>query len=436
MIFVEVALNNISDEWLNIIYKDETKDMLDAIVSELSDEKKITPTPQDWFAWCRYTPLDNIKIIVLGQDPYHKKDWAHGLSFSCAKKIPPSLRNIYKCLLESKLIKKTPISGDLTSWANQGVLLLNTSLSTIIGKAGVHLKLWVPYITEVIKRISQFHYDKCNQLIYMLWGEFAKKFGTYIDVDFHILMTWKHPSPLAQRGPLKQKFKYCNHFTRANEILSRELGETNVINWDSINVDNTISNEYDDAKYILNICDNHTIAFTDGSCYPNNSSKESMGGYSALFTSGELDDTYIYGNMNTTHYNATNIRAEGYAILRVMEIVNSKKNKHPLTIITDCEFWIKMVELYMPKWSDAKFKEKNNTDLTTKIWKLYKKMSRNTTIKFIHVKSHNKSGWRDYEEGSYEKYCYDQNDYVDKLCSSARTNLSPGVEEIHKVEYE
>lgn len=435
MICSEVVLTNISEKWLDIIYKGETKEMLDTIVSELSkleDIHNITPKQQDWFAWCRYTPLDDIKIIILGQDPYHKKEWAHGLSFSCMKKIPPSLRNIYKCLINSKLISKKPVSGDLSSWATQGVLLLNTSLSTTIGKAGAHLKLWNPYINKVIERITQYHYDICNQLIFMLWGEFAKKFASNIDEDFHILMSWKHPSPLAQRGSVKEKFIYCNHFFKANEFLREEKRE---INWDSINV-SLVTNKYDDAKTTLNICKTHTIAFTDGSCYPNNSSKESVGGYSALFTSGELSDTYIYGSLDTTHKNATNIRAEGFAILRVMEIIDDKKNKHPLTIITDCEFWIKMIEIYMPKWSDAKFEEKNNTDLTTKIWKTYKNLSKKITIKLIHVKSHNKNGWREYDEGTYERYCYDQNDYVDKLCTLARENLERGSEEINPVVYE
>lgn len=432
MIYKEVVLTNISDKWLDIIYKGETKTMLDNIILSLKDVENITPNPQDWFTWCRYTPVDEIKIIILGQDPYHKKEWAHGLSFSCLKKIPPSLNNIYKCLLNSNLISKKPTTGDLSSWATQGVLMLNTSLSTIIGKAGIHLKLWNPYISKVIDRIAHYHYDNCNQLIFMLWGEFAKKFAKSIDADFHILMNWKHPSPLAQRGPIKEKFINCDHFFRANTYLREEKQE---VNWDSINANAIKSDKYNDAKSILNICDKHTIAFTDGSCYPNNSSKDSVGGYAVLFTSGELNDTYIYGNLDTTHNNATNIRAEGYAILRVLEVVYEKRFKYPLTIITDCEFWIKMIEIYMPKWDSAKFKEKNNTDLTTKIWKAYNKLKR-ITVKFIHVKSHNKSGWRDYEEGTYERYCYDQNDYVDKLCTAARINLDRGCEEINKVIYE
>lgn len=315
-----------------------------------------------------------------------------------------------------------PSSGDLTSWARQGVLMLNASLTTTVGKAGAHMKIWDSYVKEVVSRIADYHYDNCNQLIFMLWGAFAQNFATNIDDDFHILMKWKHPSPLAQRGAAHLKFINCDHFIKANELLASD--GVDEINWGSVGT------PIQSTQTILDISDKHIIVFTDGSCYPNNSSPQSVGGYAALYTSGEMKGRYIYGSLDTKKYNATNIRAEGYAILRVLELV--KPDTHnKLTIITDCQFWINMIYKYMPKWSLATFQEKQNPDLTIKIAKAYKRVKKFLDVEFHHVKSHNKSGWGDYQSGTYQRYCYDNNDRVDKLCTEARLKLQKGCEELH-----
>lgn len=187
------------------------------------------------------------------------------------------------------------------------------------------------------------------------------------------------------------------------------------------------STSFNDYKKILKIGDNHQIAFTDGGCHPNNKSKDSRGGYAAIFTSGLYKDTRIYGNLNIENYNASNIRAEGMAIYQTLKFINSKDNWCKLTIVTDCEFWINMIENYMPKWKTETFKKKQNTDLTEKIWMIYNEVLKKGEIFFIHVKSHNKDGWKTYKDGSFEKYCYLKNDEVDKLCNYARLNLEPGV---------
>lgn len=189
---------------------------------------------------------------------------------------------------------------------------------------------------------------------------------------------------------------------------------------------NKMENNY---KNILNISDNHQIVFTDGSCNPNNKSKLSRGGYGIIFVSGFFKNIKIYGNLDIREYNASNIRAEGMAILRTLEFINKcEKDWKKLTIITDCEFWINMIEIYMPKWKLDKFDKKANSDLTKKMWLVYNELSKRGEICLMHVKSHNKEGWKYYDDNTFEKFCYDKNEEVDKLCKHARLNIKIGTE--------
>lgn len=436
---MEHMLNNISQDWLNIIYHKKSKQLLDDIMEQLKTEQNITPQISDIFNWCRYTKLDDIKVVILGQDPYHKKNWAHGLSFSSlGKTTPPSLNNIYKCLINTNEIKTKPTHNDLTSWAEQGVLMLNASLTTIIGKATKHMMLWKDYVKLIIKRICKHHYDNNNSLIFLLWGSFAQSYIDIIDDDFHICLKSIHPSPLAQRVSDEKKFINCRHFNEVNKLLTDD--DKKPIIWKPKKKQEEIQESkkiFDDAKSILDIRQSHHLVFTDGSCYPNNRSTKSRSGYASLFISGPFKDKCLYGNMDVSKYNTSNIRAEGMAIIRTLETVKECSYEwDKLTIISDCKFWIDMIELYMPKWNTTKFKTQSNPDLTLRMWISYNEVKEKGEIKLLHMKSHNKDGWGKYEEGSFEKFCYDQNDYVDRMCSHARINMKPTEEIFTYVEYE
>ena len=459
----ESILNGISQEWLNIIYNGETKEHLDSIYNKLKYVKNSTPDKKDWFNWARLTKLENIRIVILGQDPYPKQGWAHGLSFSCLhSSIPPSLKNIYKALINTKCIDTMPDNGDLTSWAEQGVLLLNSSLSTLIGTSCSHMKIWIDYIHLVIKGICKYHYDNNNQLIFLLWGSFAQAFVEIIDDDYHICLNSIHPSPLAQNVINERKFINCNHFKWVNEFL--EDDGANPINWmpQKINIvvpnvernvvvqtivvpneqkntalQNTEKNAvYDDAESIIGLSSTKHVIFTDGSCFPNNKSKLSRGGYATVFVSGPFKDTCLYGNLDISVENASNIRAEGMAIIRALELVRDCElpwNK--CDIISDCKFWIDMIDTYMPRWNKSKFNEKSNPDLTLRMWLVYNEVNEKGEIKFIHMKSHGKDGWQNCVDGSFEKFCFEQNKYADKMCGYARVNLQPTNELIEKMNY-
>ena len=190
-----------------------------------------------------------------------------------------------------------------------------------------------------------------------------------------------------------------------------------------------LNNKIQDYKTILNFSEEHHIAFTDGSCSPNNKSKESRGGYSTIFVSGNKVGKKIYGNLDLQNENASNIRAEGTAILRTLEFINDcDKPFKKLTIITDCEFWINMIKKFMPKWNIDKFNKKANPDITKKIWLTYNTLLKKGEVSLMHVNSHNKGGWKNFDKNTFEKFCYDKNDEADNLCSYARINLQIGEE--------
>lgn len=169
------------------------------------------------------TPLPDVKVVIIGQDPYHQPQQAMGLSFSVPQgvRVPPSLKNIYKELARSIDGFAIPQHGDLTAWSQQGVFLLNAVLTVEQGKAASHSKIgWQQFTDAVIRTISA----QREGVIFMLWGNFAKKKAALIDGNKHHILTAVHPSPLAGNG-----FQGCNHFARANELLA-EQGEE-LINW-------------------------------------------------------------------------------------------------------------------------------------------------------------------------------------------------------------
>ena len=158
------------------------------------------------------TSFENIKAVIIGQDPYHGKGQAHGLCFSVNKgvEVPPSLKNIYK-ELQSDVGFQIPSHGYLEDWAKQGVLLLNAVLTVRSGEAASHGKIgWQEFTDAVIKCIS----DKCEGVVFMLWGNFARTKSALIDSSRHCILEAAHPSPLA-RGA----FFGCRHFSKANEYL-------------------------------------------------------------------------------------------------------------------------------------------------------------------------------------------------------------------------
>ena len=186
----------------------------------LKEEKKtktIYPLGSKIFNAFNLTPFSKVKVVILGQDPYHGPGQAHGLCFSVPDGVahPPSLVNIFK-ELEQDIGKPYPSSGDLSAWAQQGVLLLNATLTVASGQAGSHQKRgWEQFTDAVISTVSEQNTD----VVFMLWGGYAKKKGNIINIEKHLVLTSGHPSPLsANRG-----YWFGNkHFSRCNKFLTQK----------------------------------------------------------------------------------------------------------------------------------------------------------------------------------------------------------------------
>ena len=214
--------------WQEVLGPVKRADFFQQLMARIDAEraagKAIYPPASEVFNALTLTPLDDVKVVILGQDPYHGPGQAHGLCFSVQPgvKTPPSLVNIYKELAQDIEGFHIPEHGNLTAWAEQGVLLLNTVLTVEQGKAHSHAKWgWETFTDAVIKSVN----DTQHGVVFLLWGSHAQKKGQSIDTQKHYVLSAPHPSPLsAHRG-----FLGCRHFSQTNTLLSQQ-GKTPV-NW-------------------------------------------------------------------------------------------------------------------------------------------------------------------------------------------------------------
>jgi uracil-DNA glycosylase len=206
----------IDQEWLEVLRPEFSKPYFTDLKTFLLEEKKlyrVYPPGNRIFAAFNYTPFSKVKVVILGQDPYHGDGQAHGLCFSVPDGIalPPSLINIYK-ELTTDLGIPLPKSGNLEKWATQGVLLLNATLTVRANQAGSHQHQgWENFTDEVIRQLSARH----KGLVFILWGSYAQAKEALIDTSKHFVLKAVHPSPLSvYRG-----FFGCRHFSKTNDLL-------------------------------------------------------------------------------------------------------------------------------------------------------------------------------------------------------------------------
>lgn len=209
----------IEDSWKEVLHDEFAKEYFVSLANQVRkaylDSETVYPPPELLFNAFARCPFSKVKVVILGQDPYHGPCQAHGLSFSVpgGVQIPPSLRNIYK-EIATDIGTVPPDSGNLERWADQGVLLLNSTLSVQAGMAGSHQHFgWEQFTDAVIKTVS----EQKDHVVFMLWGAFAANKATYIDETKHLILTAPHPSPLsAYRG-----FFGCRHFSQCNAYLTK-----------------------------------------------------------------------------------------------------------------------------------------------------------------------------------------------------------------------
>ncbi len=215
--YLSPALNNISPTWRDLLLSQCRNELIgiDAQLTVLHQHHSIYPPSELIFNALTYTQLENINIVILGQDPYHGAGEANGLAFSVNKhvKTPPSLRNIYKELAQEYNVDLINANGELLiQWARQGVLLLNASLSVIKDQPNSLSNIGWNVVTD---KLIQYISKNCTNVVFMLWGKFAIQKRSLIDVNKHLVLESTHPSPFsAHKG-----FLGCGHFIKANQYL-------------------------------------------------------------------------------------------------------------------------------------------------------------------------------------------------------------------------
>ncbi|MCH8517449.1 MAG: uracil-DNA glycosylase [Cyclobacteriaceae bacterium] len=216
-------------EWRNIFYSQKDADYwssLDLQLTEAYQNHVVFPESDEIFSAFHLCSFQEVKIVIIGQDPYHGPDQAHGLSFSVRPgvAIPPSLRNIYRCI-KNDYPQFTYHGGNLNHWSKQGMLMLNSTLTVEKGEAGSHRHFgWEHMTSNVIEHLSK----RKKNLVFMLWGKPAQTKRQFIDPSNHLILESVHPSPLsAYRG-----FLDCGHFKQANEYLLKH--KISPIDWTNL----------------------------------------------------------------------------------------------------------------------------------------------------------------------------------------------------------
>jgi uracil-DNA glycosylase len=364
--------------WHPILKVDFLKTILDAVI----DIPAISPVPHHIFSAFKNLKIEDLKVIIVGQDPYIQPGEAHGLSFSVPHnvKIPASLRNMYKAITKSGANSggNEIINGDLTSWVSQGVLLLNSALTTIIGTSNAHAELWILYTNHIISELVRTNVKFCM----VLWGVYAQKKEALIPKHIPIFK-FKHPSPLATSGG---RFEDCDNFVKVNEWL-RANNRAEII-W-------YFGTPQQEPRVI--------VIFTDGAASANGT-VACAAGWGAFvpaapfYTSGGLlktnightETVYLSGKIvGTDKYAATNNRAEMGAIYAALVWgLEHIGNKTPILIVSDSLYCINTLTTWSHSWiKKGILEEKKNPDLVLATIELLKLLP---NVSFLHMRGHGK----------------------------------------------
>lgn len=413
---------NMPGGWADILIGSEKrrsslKSILKAVFKS-SKGKTLRPNPTDIFSFCKYTDLDNVRVVIIGQDPY-PNEHACGLCFSSEVGMPQSFRNIHNSLVAQKCIPSSLNTADLRGWAYQGVLLINTAFTTLNGETKEHSELWQPYTDLILARIAKYLDERpgLRSVCWLLWGADAVAKESVIKDNSKCgrnhIMKWGHPSGMAAHNQDPNhpgNFAKCDHFRRVIDITKIEYGIP--LYWDAIETD--------------------IECFTDGSAKPNKSCPEARAGYAVVFTKGPLKGFSIMAKSDhtTKHKGAPqythNIRAEGEALRDALR----ELRKLPLScwnkaeFVLDCEFYKDLIKSYIPGWLEkgTSISDQKNPDINQSIWDDYSYMvSRGQEITFVHMNSHQKQPPKS-DKKKYHMWFW--NNYVDILAKQARIKMN------------
>ncbi len=446
---LDKIMQNVRVDWKRLFREYGIEKLLKSTLEQVLTQDKtsnITPALENIMTWATFN-LSDIKIVICGQDPYYsvdkkKRRVAHGLAFSTLdlNKCPPSLASIYESLVKDKLIETPPIIHNLTNWSKQGVLLLNTALTTRIGEANAHVNIWTSFTNKLFLAISEHFAVRNKRLIYMLWGKTAQKKMFNID-SIHEILTTAHPSPMAQRSIINEdeKFVNCRHFSIANTKLEQQ--DDKGINWNTV------------IEHVI---------YTDGSCNLNPYGKGVTKGFKANEDSqaswayiihngpfkGNRDSGMVKiatdvpiilkdagtGKITKTKYIAypTSIRSEGIALIKALLYIYNTQPRYTGKIIIkcDCNHWVKAFNKY--KWitTNRKLINVRNLDIVIMLRQINAKIDEKIGVLIVKgVKAaHERKRPEDINSTDYDDWSC--NDVVDKIAKSTlRTFISENADQ-------
>jgi uracil-DNA glycosylase len=464
---------NVHPEWLSIIFSEEhiMKFIVPLHSISLSNPDTICPRYEDILRAFGMFPVGQLKVVLIGQDPYPNREYASGLSFSTRNgSVSASLRNI-SCAVSNSCPGQTLTSGNLEHWAQQGVLMLNQQLTikhTFVPIPEVGNKttstVWDIFIDFIIDWIN----DNIRDIVFVCWGNNAIKCISRIaaggdtlsgkTTTNNLILQWRHPSPMANTHcPLAQHFKSCDHFRRINEYLIT-VNKT-PIHWGHMipaqqlqqdpqqTIQQSIQQLYLRPIDLALANPDHTIIFTDGSAL-GNGKKTCIAAYGYIIAQGPLkghsDGALIHTqhfihpvNKSISVYFPSNIRAEMLAIIIAITHIldykyhNRNSSLKTVYIITDSEFTINVYDNWIDKWTiNNKLDDKANLDLLFMIIDQKQLLLQfGITVIFIHTRGHRHEPA---DKGSPEHYIWQGNDCVDRLCTriTAKANTRPGSSKI------
>lgn len=401
----------------------DLRDVLIPTIRGLVGAGPIVPRSDQIFNAFRSCPIENTSVVIIGPDPYHDGS-ATGLAFSADRnaKIPASLRNIYAALIRSNLMKSAPKHPDLSRWTSQGVLLLNTALTTAPKVAGAHVAIWEKYTSAVIKLLAQ----RSSPTAFVLWGAHAKKAMDGIELgQQHAVFEWGHPSPMSSVNRCVDDpgaFINCDSFTKVNAF--RIAGGFPPVDW---NVDEVAPLKHEPLIFTplhapilgspLVLVPPPTLwIFTDGGAVSNGSKHctatwawYATDGKSAWVSRGQVSPVVIDGK----NVPASNNRGELTALLSALTWASHESTRYShIMVVSDSEYSIKAISVWFPSWkAKGALADKKNIDLIISAYAAYVSIIGKTTL--THTKSRQDEPA---DNATTEWFIWRGNEIVDKLC--------------------
>lgn len=359
---------NITKKWNEIFKSQEIADELNKVLDNLNTLKEqkqcYLPSDDQIFTFAKFS-FHQIKVVILGMDPYPNHGDAHGLSFSSLNpRCPYSLNKIFNVLQKNGLIQNKPKNNDLSFWAAQGILLLNTALTVLPNKPGSHIKLWSKFSDLLLTKLSE---ELPKDTIWCFWGDDAQKKIPLIDETKHTILKWCHPA-----APKSPNFSDCDHFLKISERFPEIIWDENKTETHFFTDCSARGNQFKNCRASWGVVCTKGLLKNKSWC-------------------GELKSEIIDFKNEKVEARPTNIRAECEAICYALKIALTLPCK--VKIFSDSKFWIEdMYKMYIPDWvsKGVKFTDKKNSDLVTKFWELSQKAK---NVEFIFV-----NAWHDRAE--------------------------------------